>query len=100
MIFLDVSSHLLGVHFKRKQLKTKMVVKGQFLEPAVCFSDLWACEELIPSFIRQKPYDIMLRQQFSFLFNIYQPKFQFMIFTLANNHFIVCLQVDLDLQLT
>ena len=34
---------------------TRMVVKGQLVEPAVCFSDLKACEELIRSFIRQKP---------------------------------------------
>ena len=42
---------------------TRMIVQGQLVEPAVCYSDLQACEELIHSFIRQRPNDIMLGQQ-------------------------------------
>ena len=38
-----------------------MVVKGQLVESAVCFSDLYACEERIHSIIRRKPNNIMLR---------------------------------------
>ena len=51
-----------------------MVVQGQLVKPPVCFSDLFACEELIHSIIRQKPNNIMLRQQ-TFFFNIYESKF-------------------------
>ena len=47
---------------------TKMVVQGQLVVPAVSFSDLSACEELIHSFIRQKQ-NIMLRQHFLMLMN-------------------------------
>ena len=48
-----------------------MVVHG-LLEPAVCFSELLACKELIHSFIRQNPNNIILRQQ-TFV-NIYESK--------------------------
>ena len=48
------------------------VVKGQLVEPAVYFSVLKAREALIHSFIRQKPNNIMLREEiFS---NIYESK--------------------------
>ena len=43
--------------------ETRMVVQGQLDEHTVCFSDIKACEELIHSFIRQKPNNIRLRQQ-------------------------------------
>ena len=45
-----------------QEIITRMVVQGQLVEPTVCFSDLQACEELIHSFIRQKPNNIMYRQ--------------------------------------
>ena len=64
-----------------------MVVHGHIVEPVVCFSDLYACEELIHLFIRQKPNNIMLRQHFFLLFM--NQTIQFMTFTLANDHFIV-----------
>ena len=63
-----------------------MVVQGQFAEPTICFSDLQACKELSHSFIRQKPSNNMLRQQTLIFMN---QKFQFMIFILANDHFLV-----------
>ena len=53
---------------KHKLSKTRMVVQGQLVEPAVCFSDLWAFEELMNSFIRQKQNNIMLRQQTFLMF--------------------------------
>ena len=53
-----------------------MLSRDNLNEPAICFSDLQACEE----FIRQMQYNIMLRQQ---------TFFQFIIFTLVNDHFIV-----------
>ena len=59
---------LLNLQFCR----TRIVVQVQLVEPAVCFSDLQACEEMIHSFIRQKQKNIMLRQHFCF--NIYEPK--------------------------
>ena len=65
-----------------------MVVQGQLVEPVVCFSDLYACEELIHLFIRQKPNNIMLIQHFFFLLFMNQT-IQFMTFTLADGHFIV-----------
>ena len=46
-----------------------MVIHG-LVEPAVCFSELLACKELIHSFIRQNPNNIILRQQ-TFV-NIYE----------------------------
>ena len=46
---------------------TRIIVQGQLVEPAVCFSDVEACEDLIHSFIRQKPNNIILRQQIFFL---------------------------------
>ena len=50
-----------------------MVVQGQLVEPAICVRELKAsCEELIYSFIRHKPNNIMLRQHF--FFNIYEPR--------------------------
>ena len=49
-----------------------MVVQGQLVEPAICFSDLKARDELIHSFIRQKPNNIVLRRKT--VFNIYEPK--------------------------
>ena len=49
-----------------------MAVQGQPVEPAICFSDLYACEELIHSFIQQ-PNNIMLRQQ-TFFFLIFMNK--------------------------
>ena len=49
-----------------------MVVQGQLVEPVVCFSDQKARENLIHSFIRQKPNNVMLRQQT--FFNIYEPQ--------------------------
>ena len=64
-----------------------MVDQGQLVEIAVSFSDLQAYEELIISFIRQKSNNIMLRQQ---TFLIFMNKtFQFMVFTLAKDHFTV-----------
>ena len=48
-----------------------MVIKGQLIERTVCFSEQQACDELIYSFIRQKPNNIMLRQQTVFF---YEPK--------------------------
>ena len=68
--------------------KTRMVVQIQLVEPAVCFSDLLACEELIHSLIRQMPNNIMLRQQTRF--NTYEPKISVYDIYLASNHFIVC----------
>ena len=56
----------------QQEHKTRIVVQVHILEPAICFSDLLVYEELIPSFIRQKPNKIMLRQQI--IFNIYAPK--------------------------
>ena len=50
--------------------KTRMFVQGQLVKPAVCFSDLYACEELIHSFIWHKLNNIMLKQQTPF--NIYE----------------------------
>ena len=39
------------------------------MEPAICFSDLYACEEQFHSFIRQKSNNIMLRHgTFFFIF--------------------------------
>ena len=64
-----------------------MVVQVQLVEPAVCFSDLLACEEMIHSFIRQMPNNIMLRQQTCF--HIYESKISVYDIYLANNHFIV-----------
>ena len=51
---------------------TRMVIQGQLAEPAVFLSDLYACEELIHSFIRQNPNNIMLTWQ-TFC-NGYEPK--------------------------
>ena len=51
---------------------TRMVVQGQLVELAICFSDQKDCEELSHLFIRQKPNEIILRQK-SF-FNNYEPK--------------------------
>ena len=64
-----------------------MLVQGQLLKPAICFIDLKTCEELIHSFIRQEPNNIMLRQETILM--LMNQKFQFMISTLANDHFIV-----------
>ena len=50
-----------------KSFHTRMVIQGQLDEPALYFSDLQACEELIHSFIRKKQNNIMLRQQTFFL---------------------------------
>ena len=65
---------------RRKKYKLEwlslMLSRDNLNEPAICFSDLQACEE----FIRQMQYNIMLRQQ---------TFFQFIIFTLVNDHFIV-----------
>ena len=69
---------------------TGTVVKGHLVEPAVCFSHLLACEELIHSFIRQKANNIMLRQQT--FFNICEPKISIYDMTI-----LLC---DLDLHLT
>ena len=68
------------------ELTTRMVIHVQLVKPAICFSDLQACEEQIHSFFREKP-NISLRQQ-TFLILV-NPKFQLMIFTLANGHLIV-----------
>ena len=62
-----------------------MVVQGQLVKRAICFSDLLAREQLIHSYVWEKQYSIMLRQTF---FNVYESKFQVMMFTLANDHFI------------
>ena len=43
--------------------------QSMVIQPAVCFSVLLACEELTLSFIRQKPNNIMLRQQTFFNIN-------------------------------
>ena len=56
----------------QQEHKTRMVVQVQLVESAICFSDILAYEELIHSFIRQKPNNIMLRQQT--ILNIYEPK--------------------------
>ena len=63
------------------------MVVHRLVEPAVCFSELLACKELINSFIRQNPNNIILRQQTFVIFM--NKKFQFMTFTLANDHFII-----------
>ena len=55
----------------KARLESRMVVKGQLVEPTICFSDLYACEELIDSLIRHQPNNIMLRQQTFFLYNVF-----------------------------
>ena len=57
---------------------TGMVVQGQLLEPSICLCD---------PFIRQKPNNIMLRQQI--FFNIYEPKLSIYDITPAKDLFIV-----------
>ena len=67
--------------------------EDNFVEPAVCFSDLKAYEELSHSFIKQKPNNITLRQQ-TFIFLIFMNhKFQCIIFPLASDVLLSDLQV-------
>ena len=49
-----------------------MAVQRQLVRPAICLSDLQACAELIHSFIRERPNNIMLRQET--IFTISEPK--------------------------
>ena len=63
-----------------------MVFQGQLVEPAVCFSDLCACKELTHSLLDRSQTSCLLLRQQTF-FN--EQNFQFMIFTLVNDHFIV-----------
>ena len=67
----------------------RMVVQGQLDEPALCFSDLQAFEILIHSLIKQKPSTSCLDRKLFLIFMT--QKLQFMIFSLANDHFIVWL---------
>ena len=71
------------------KINCRMVVQGQLVEPAVCFSNIQAYEELIHSLLdRSQVISCLDSKHF---FNIYpiNQKVQFMIFTLANDHFIV-----------
>ena len=61
-----------------------MVVQRQLVGPAVCLSDLQACEELIHSFIRQRPNNIMLSQEA--IFTISEQK-KFNLWYLQTNYF-------------
>ena len=75
-----------------------MVVHG-LVEPAVCFSELLACKELIHSFIRQNPNNIILRQQ-TFV-NIHESKISiYDIYTSQWPFYHLTLKCDLDIQLT
>ena len=86
-----------------KTSNTRMTDQGQLVEPAepaFCFSDLLSCEELIHSFIRQKPNNIMLRQQ-TIYFNIHDPKISINdIHTSQWPFYCLNFKCDLDLQLT
>ena len=75
-----------------------MVVHG-LVEPAVCFSELLACKELIHSCIRQNPNNIILRQQ-TFV-NIYEWKIS--IYDIYNSQwpfYHLTFKCDLDIQRT
>ena len=75
-----------------------MVVHG-LVEPAVCFSELLACKELIHSFIRQNPNNIIPRQQ-TFV-NIYESKISiYDIYTSQWPFYHLTFKCDLDIQLT
>ena len=76
-------SELLFLSLGSWTINTRMIVQGQLVKSTVCLSDLLACEELIHSFIRQKPTYIMLTQQTFFNINFMNQTCQFMIFTLT-----------------
>ena len=69
-------------------LITRIVVHGQLVEPTICFRDLSACEELIHSLLldRSQIISCLDSKFFSIFMN---KKFQFMIFTIVNDRFIV-----------
>ena len=84
------SGHLyaeVAIYLLKQVVNTGMVVHGQLFEPAVCFSELQACEELIHSFIRLKPNNICLDSKLFLIFM--NQTIQFMVFTIDNGHFIV-----------
>ena len=65
-----VSLEMLLVKNLSLLVQTRMVVQGQLVEPAICFSDLLTCEELIHSFIRRSQITSCLDSKMFFEPNI------------------------------
>ena len=64
-----------------------MVVQGQLVDPPFALVIYKACKELIHSLSDRSQITSCLNSKFFLIFM--NQKFQFMIFTLANGHFIV-----------
>ena len=65
-----------------------MVVQGQLSSPLIALVTYRHVKNWFTQFNRQKPNNIMLRQQ-TFFLTFMNRNFQFMIFTLVNDHFLV-----------